>query len=163
MDNCVVVTDRASAIQALKVIIDQGEGTSTTAWEVVGTDLAHYYRYLQIWEGKKLEPAPGQPPPYTFSGAPIVLDPTSVYPVPRDPDASTYTPAQVIANNTFNYTYTNLLKSLHDTLNGQPEQLDTAIGLMMSLKQLAKGMMSGGADGNTFTGPTFEYQPTLLS
>ena len=163
MDNCVVVTDQASAVKALTVIIDQGEGTSTDPEEIFGTDWAHYYRYLQIQKGKKLEPAPGQTPPYTFSGAPIVLDPTGVYPVPVDPSAKNYNPAQVIANSTFNYTYTSLLKSLHDTLNGQPDRLDTAIGLMMSLKQLAKGMMAGGADGRTFTGPTFEYQPTLLS
>ncbi len=163
MDHCVVVTDLASAIAAINVIIDQGEGTSTSPEEIFGTDWAHYYRYQQIQKGFKLEAAPGQTPPFSFSGDPITLDTSGVYAVPVDPDASTYTPAQVIANNTFNYTYTSLLKSLHDTLNGQPERLDTAIGLMMSLKQLAKGMMSGGADGNTFTGPTFEYQPTLIS
>jgi Ferritin-like len=163
MDHCVVVTDLASAIEAITVIIDQGEGTSTTPKEIFGTDWAHYYRYQQIQKGFKLVAAPGQKPPFSFSGDPIKLDTSGVYPVPVDPSAKNYTPAQVIANNTFNYTYTSLLKSLHDTLNGQPERLDTAIGLMMSLKQLAKGMMSGGADGKTFTGPTFEYQPTLLS
>lgn len=163
MDNCVVVTDKASAIQALTIIIDQGEGTSTDPKEIFGTDWAHFYRYQQILKGRKLIAAPGQTPPYSFGGDPITLDASGVYPVPVDPDASKYTPAQVSANNTFNYTYTSLLKSLHDTLNGQPELLDTAIGLMMSLKQLAKGMMRGGADGKTFTGPTFEYLPTLTS
>jgi len=163
MDNCVIVTDKASAVEALTIIIDQGEGTDTNPNEIYGTDWAHYYRYQQIQKGRKLVAVPGQTPPYSFSGAPIALDATGVYAVPVNPDASTYTPAQVRANNAFNYTYTSLLKSLHDTLNGQPDLLDTAIGLMMSLKQLAKGMMAGGADGKTFTGPTFEYQPTLPS
>jgi hypothetical protein len=161
MDNCVIVTDKASAVQALTVIIDQGEGTSATASEVFGTDWAHYYRYQQIQKGKKLVAAPGQTPPFTFSGDSIVLDPTGVYAVPINPNASNYSAVQQRANNEFNYTYTNLLKSLHDTLNGQPDKLNAAIGLMMSLKQQAKDMMSGGSDGQTFTGPTFTYQITL--
>lgn len=161
MDHCVVVKDKASAVEALTIIIDQGEGTGANPHEIFGTDWAHYYRYQQIQKGKKLVAAPGQDPPFTFSGDTIVLDTSGVYPVPVNPKASNYTPAQVRANNAFNYTYTSLLKSLHDTLNGQPDLLDTAIGLMMSLKQQAKDMMSGGADGKTFTGPTFEYLPTL--
>ncbi len=161
MDCSVNVIDKPSAVAALTVIIDQGEGTGTSASEVFGDDWAHYYRYQQIQKGRKLVAAPGRTPPYTFSGDPIVLDPSGVYPVPVSPRASRYTPAQQRANNAFNYTYTSLLKSLHDTLNGQPDRLDTAIGLMMSLKQQARDMMSGGSDGQTFTGPTFEYLPTL--
>lgn len=161
MDHCIEVKDVDSAIEALTIIIDQGEGTSSDPHEVFGDDWAHYYRYMQIKKGRKLVSAPGQTPPYSYSGDPIVLDPSGVYPVLVNPNASEYTPTQLRANNAFNYTYTSLLKSLHDTLNGQPDLLDAAIGLMMSLKQQAKDMMSGGADGNTFTGPTFEYQPTL--
>src|SRR5262249_33259600 len=63
------------------------------------------------------------------------------------------------ACDTFNYAYTSLLKTLHAMFNGQPGQLDSAIGLMMSLKQLARDMMSGSNPVGVNVGPSFEYQP----
>lgn len=60
---------------------------------------------------------------------------------------------------TFNYTYTNLLKVLHVMLNGAPDRLGAAIGLMMSLKQQAQDMATGAITGGMPVGPSFEYQP----
>ena len=68
---------------------------------------------------------------------------------------------QAVANQNFNYTYTSLLFSLHTLFNGAAgeDQMNRAIGLMMSLKGQARGMMSGIPDPSALTGPTFEYQP----
>ena len=45
-------------------------------------------------------------------------------------------------NNNFNYIYTNLLKALHLTFNGQPDRLDSSIAIMQhSMRELAMEMM----------------------
>jgi predicted chitinase len=73
----------------------------------------------------------------------------------------TYPPGSVggVANANFNYSYTSLLKVLHQTLNGHPDLLSKAIAMMMSLRQQAMDMVSGTDTGNENIGPSFEYQP----
>ncbi len=160
MEESVVVVDVASAQQAIQTIIDQGEGTSTSPEEIVGDEYAHYYRFMQIQKGAALvqNPQTGQ---YSYTGAPIVLDNTGVYPVPTNPKAANYGVGTIqrFACDNFNYTYTNLLSSLHNLFNGDATstQLNTAIGLMMSLKGQAKAMMSGIPDPSFYVGPSFEY------
>ncbi|HEX8219861.1 MAG TPA: ferritin-like protein [Chloroflexia bacterium] len=163
------------AIEAIKVIIDQGEGTSTSPLEQENTpqpqrkdDLAHYYRFAEIYYGKTLVPVPNPPPNtppnqlYVYAGPPIPFDPAGVYPSVTNPKVSQY-PAGSKARygcETFNYTYTVLLKSLHSTFNGQPDQLYTAIGLMESLKDQVKDLMATDLGNGTTAGPSFEYSPT---
>lgn len=164
----VVVTDVASASQAIDTIIEQGEGTSSSPEESVGSDEpAHYYRFAEIVKGRRLIENPNAPPGapveerYIYGGDPIPFDPTGVYAVPSDPKTATYPAGSVQrkACETFNYTYTSLLTALHATFNGQPDQLNDSIGLMMSLKGLAQSMMSGGVISDEHIGPSFEYQP----
>ena len=160
----VVVTDVKTAVAAIHTIVTQGEGTKTTPEELEGSGYAHYYRFMEIKKGRRLVKQPGALPPtqqYTYSGAPIPFDTTGVYAAPTDPKSSNYPAgsAQAFACNTFNYTYTALLRSLERMLTGKPSDLGTAIGLMMSLKGQAKDMMSGIPNPATITGPSFEYQP----
>ncbi|MGC4014321.1 MAG: hypothetical protein QM755_07370 [Luteolibacter sp.] len=58
----------------------------------------------------------------------------------------------------FNYTYTSLLKGLHDLFNGQPDTFRRTLGAMMSLRQQALDMMAGTNLPGPI-GPSFEYQP----
>jgi Ferritin-like len=166
MDGAIVVTDVATAQQAIQIIIDQGEGTSTTPLDAVGGDLAHYYRLNQIAKGHRLVPTPGrgQAPEdqYAYSGAPITLDPGGVYPVATDPGPYAPGTAEAAANDNFNYDYTGLLKCLEAMFLGDAttEQMDTALGLMYSLKGQATAMMAGQPDPTKHFGPTFTYQPT---
>ena len=174
MDQAVVVTDVATAGQAIDTIIEQGEGTETEPLEVVGTGYAHYYRFAEISNGGRLVPNPDAGPDtkpddryfYDKANHPVPFDASGVYPVPKNPKVNgetppTYPPGAVgqIANDNFNYTYTGLLRVLHRTLNGHPEQLDTAIAMMMSLRQQAMDMASGADTSNKNVGPSFEYQP----
>ncbi|MDQ6779319.1 MAG: ferritin-like protein [Actinomycetota bacterium] len=157
------VTDVTSAVSAIETIIEQGEGTSTSPeGDAPGDELAHYYRFAEIKEGAQLVPAPGETPPWRYNGQPIPFDASKVYPVIADPKASSY-PAGSGARygcDTFNYTYTSLLKALHDTFNGNPHSLATAVGVMESLNEQAQALMTleSGIGGNA--GPSFEYQPT---
>ena len=167
MPEAIIVTNAKTATAAINVIVEQGEGTDTSPGEVVGDDVAHYYRFAEIFYGRRLirNPAAGpQTPPdqkYLYAGAPVPFDQTGIYHIPADPKSALYPPSsrERHACDTFNYTYTNLLKSLHLAFNGQPEALPAAIGLMMSLKEQAKGMVvKNDADGKSI-GPSFEYQP----
>ena len=164
MPESVIVTDVATARQALQTIIDQGEGTSTSPMEIVGDGYAHYYRYMEIKKGRRLVKMPGSLPPdqqYTYSGDPVPFDPSGVYPVPTDPKAASYPTGSAarFACDNFNYTYTSLLKTLHAVFNGEPERFNAAIGLMMSLKGQARNMMSGIPNPALNIGPSFEYLP----
>jgi hypothetical protein len=167
MYESVVVTNVATACQAIDTIVEQGEGTSTSPEEVVGDDYAHYYRFTEIYHGKHLIPNPDAGPStrpdqrYIYSGPPLPFDPSTVYAVPTNPKAANYLAGSAArtACDTFNYTYTSLLKVLHSMFNGQPQLFNSALGLMMSLKQQAKDMMSGTSTGGTSVGPSFEYQP----
>lgn len=151
------------ATSAIELIVEQGEGTTTSPLE--GDELAHYYRYWEIAEGKEIEPDPDAPPgtpPWRFSGPPIPFDQAKVLPVIANPKTSKY-PAGSAARTgcqTFNYTYTNLLKVLHDTFNGQPDRLPAAIGLMESLNEQAQALMAIDSGLGSNAGPSFEYQPT---
>jgi rubrerythrin len=165
MPGAIVVTDVASAQAAIQTIIDQGEGTTTSPEENAQSDEpAHYYRFSQILAGAMLEPAPSKTPPWSYSGAPVLLDAGGVYPLPNDPKAANYPAgsAEAFANDNFNYTYTSLLKALHKLFNGQNNQaqMNNAIGLMMSLKGQSKAMMAGIPNpSGPYVGPSFEYQP----
>jgi rubrerythrin len=166
MDEAVVVTNVASAQQALTTIVEQGEGTKDSPKEVAGGGYAHYYRFMQIQKGHLLVPRPGGTTPdtrYAYTGEAVPFNASGVYAVPTDPSSRSYTPnsIQAAANNNFNYTYTSLLRALHGLFNGQATQaqMNVAIGLMMSLKGQAKAMTAGIPDPAVLTGPSFEYLP----
>ena len=147
----------------LQTIIKQGEGTASSPEAVVGGGFAHYYRYMQIQKQRRLVtlPAPGK---YAYDGDPVPLDVGGVYPVPTNPKSASYPAGSVqrfLCDN-FNYTYTALLNALNIFLNGEnnASQYATIVGLMMSLKEQAIGMMAGyGEPPVIYVGPSFEYQP----
>ncbi|MGA8429760.1 MAG: ferritin-like protein [Candidatus Sulfotelmatobacter sp.] len=160
------VRDPASALAAIDLVVEQGEGTRTSPLDP-DNELAHYYRYAEIYYGKKLipnpNPKPGEPD-WVYGGHPIAFDPCGVWPAITNPNAALYPPNSEIAslNDTFNYTYTYLLKSLQKVFNGQPDRLGPAIGLMESLKEQALVMMSSELVPGETAGPTFTYQPVLV-
>lgn len=159
------VTDVKSALAAIDLIVEQGEGTATSPLDPEH-EVAHYYKFAEIWHGRRLIATPDpdpRKPQFAYAGPPIPFDPSGVWPVVANPHADLYPAGSTAAyaNNTFNFTYTSLLRSLHATFNGQPGQMNAAIGLMESLKQQAIGMMSTPLRDGTTAGPTFQYQPVL--
>ena len=164
----ITVTGVASACRAIDTIIDQGEGTLTSPLEIVGADVAHYYRFAEIVHGRRLvrdpDAGPGTPPDqqYIYAGDPVSIDETAVRSAPVNPKTADYMfgSAARRACTAFNYTYTSLLRSLHATFNGAPRELKSAFGLMSSLQQQATDMMAGTATGGVPVGPSFEWQPT---
>jgi hypothetical protein len=167
LPGAIAVTGVASACQAIDTIIDQGEGTLTSPLEVVGTNVAHYYRFAEIVNGRRLirNPVTGPKTPpdqrYIYAGAPVPVYQAAVRNAPLNPKLAAYPPDSPArhACQAFNYTYTSLLKALHATFNGTPRELKSAIGLMGSLQQQAADMMTGTTTGGAPAGPSFEWQP----
>ncbi|BCU77004.1 ferritin-like protein [Luteolibacter sp. LG18] len=161
-----IVTDLTSALEAIDIIIDQGEGTGTTPLAGEDGELAHYYKFAEIYYGHALIPNPNAKPTdppdqqYYYGGAPITYNASAVAQIPTNPKAADYPSgsAQRHAMDNFNYTYTSLLKGLHDLFNGQPETFRRTLGAMMSLRQQALDMMAGTNLPGPI-GPSFEYQP----
>jgi hypothetical protein len=165
LSELIAVHDVKSAAAAIDTIVQQGEGTHTSPLDPQHQP-AHYYRYAEIHYGRTLVPNTTPPPEFAYAGEAISFAADGVYPVVTNPALPGYAPgsAAAINNDTFNYTYTSLLNTLHIVFNGQPDRLIEAIGLMDSLKELAFAMMSAVAADPTMpglnAGPSFQYKPT---
>jgi hypothetical protein len=155
----IAVTDVDSAKKAIEIIVEQGEGTTKSPLDLEH-GLAHYYRFEEVANGKTLVPD-SSPQGYHWGDPPVPFDPSGVWPAIDNPKAESY-PAGSAARracDTFNYTYTSLLKTLHLVFNGRPGRLDDAIGLMESLREQATTVMQIDLGNGTHAGPSFEWQP----
>jgi hypothetical protein len=159
LDGVIPVTDVDSARTAIETIVEQGEGTAQSPDESPG-ELAHFYRFAEIYHGKGLVPNPSPPPAFAFSGDDIPFDPSGVLPVVSNPKAADYpagSPARVQCD-AFNATYTSLLTHLHEGFNGTQDSLGSAIGDMFQLKNQGIALMQVSLGDGTNAGPSFEFQ-----
>lgn len=155
------------AVKGIDLIIDQGEGTTTDPFDQ-SDDPAHYYRFEQIVEGKLMVPRPGETPPYAFAGDAVTLDTSQIYNMDDNPKIANYKVGSYSRRmaTQFNYNYTKLLRSLHDTYNGNPDGIDRSMGVMYELRLSAMQALETKAEwadpSNTEdkqTGLSFEYVP----
>lgn len=158
-DQLFPVTDVDSACRAIDIIVEQGEGTSISPLDPEG-ELAHYYKFAEIYHGKRLVADSSVEQGYSYSGAPILLDESGVYPMMDNPKTTSF-PADSRArflSDQFNYSYSKLLNALHITFNGKPGYLDESIGLMYSLKLQAQELVATPVgDTGENAGPTWEW------
>lgn len=151
------ITNVEQAVKALEVVVTEGEGTSTDPFQSPG-DPAHYYKFGEIYYGKKIIKTNTG---YAYGGAPIPFDESGVYPMKPNAKIADYeegTQARVRAEQ-YAYTYSNLLNALHKSFNGDPGNINVAMGLMYELRIEAVGLMSTELnDGSGQTaGPSYEY------
>jgi hypothetical protein len=156
----VAVTNAETAWIAIHEIVEQGEGTSPDNPRGTGGELAHFFRFQEIVEGHRLVDKPGGT--WAYEGDPVVLDPDGVWPAVDDPQLLTSMGAAPRLQSTiFDRSYGDLLKLLHEVVNGQPQQLSAAVGLMFSLEVVAQRLMQTplqpGAEQTA--GPTFAQAP----
>lgn len=165
------ITSAVHALEAIDLIVEQGEGTSTQPVFPDGDSnpandgLAHYYRFAEIVLGKlKANPdaTPTSSPDSRYfydAGDPIAFDESKVLPVRSNPkrnDFATGSPAQ-IAIDDFNHAYTAVLRQLHAAFNGSPSAILLAVDSMYRMGSLASRIMTIELDDGTRPGPSFEY------
>jgi hypothetical protein len=157
------VTNLEEARKALKVIVEQGEGTKDDIHDndpVFGqrAEPAHYFRYNEIHEGRYYteQDTPKSGP----TGAPMAVDWTAVYPARTNPKASDYPAGSQIREmcDDFNRTYMDLLGAINDGFNSKQQRLVEAVQIMYQLKYKAVALMKipYHASGET-AGPSFEW------
>lgn len=154
------ILTKEDAARAIDIIVEQGEGTVTSPIDFEG-EIAHYYRFEEIYEGRALVKDPTAANGYSFTGAPIEFDPKNVYNIFPNTKAKMLAAGSEERRrvNEFNASYQSLLKGLQKTFSGSPEALDGTIGIMYDIKLRAEklcGMDFPGKPGFKI-GPTFEY------
>lgn len=152
------ICDVNSARAALTLVVEEGEGTTHSPLDKEG-ELAHYYRFAELWHGHRLIPDVSAPAGYSYTGTPISFDPTGVWAMPANPRLIQYPPgsrSRFVAGQ-FSLTYTKLLRALHEMFTGVPENLDAALGIMFELRLLAQDVLDTPDTDGRPTGLCFEY------
>jgi hypothetical protein len=157
--NLIVIESLADALAAIREIKEQGEGAGPLDPDDPQQELAHFYKFSEIVEGRALV-FHKETRNFAYTGDRIPFDPESIWPMIDDPDMVMYPQGSraLILVEQFSRTYQALLKGLHRTFNGEPQYLREAIGIMYSLDLAARELMrtpSGLKDGTT-AGPTFQ-------
>lgn len=159
----VVVNDLETALAALSVIVDEGEGIDETIWDGDSetfrqpAEIAHYFRFREIALGRYY--APGDTPKGGPTGRPLPVSWESVLPMHPNPKLEDYPPGEIRDGaRAFNQCYATLLDQIHDAFNGAPELLVHAVGEMFQLKYLALDLVNNPFPGDAAygAGPTFE-------
>ena len=145
----------ADVQKAINEIKEQGEGTSKTPEAVGFNELAHYYKFAQIFHGNYLVEHSDGTWQYTGSSIPF----PDVYPMTPIPAGGYINPPQSVAVglNDFNKTFAAMLDCLQSAwANGSGDDLSTAIGIMFELRGKAAALMNIPLpDGNGVYGPDF--------
>ena len=143
------------ALAAIEEIKSQGEGSGTSPLDE-DAEFAHFYKFSEIVEGRRLVRAHGG---WAYTGPVIPFDPDGVYPMIDDPSQVNYPAGSraALLSAEFAETYQALLRALNATFNGNPGNIDTAIGTMYSLALIADQLMQtpSGLTPGTHAGPQF--------
>jgi rubrerythrin len=165
----IAVTNVASAIAAIDLIIDQGEGTGKSPLEAATGEPAHYYRFQGILKGGTLKTDSTVPEGFAFKTDPankIVFDPAGVFPVKADlkvADLPAGSAVRALAVE-FNKNYTQMLFELHaafETSGGEQQaHVSTAQNLMSGeLRKLGHQLttLEITPGSGVHAAPTFEF------
>ncbi|MGW1071894.1 ferritin-like domain-containing protein [Streptomyces sp. NPDC002537] len=138
------VTGPASALEALRVITEQGEGVDRTIYNpddrIFGEarEPAHYFRFDEIYRQRGYGPydTPASGP----TGPSIEVDLDAVYRIDPAARAVDFPAGGAVrrAADGFNETYAGLLCLLERAFTGEPEALGDTVPVMRSLRGLAE-------------------------
>ncbi len=143
------VVDIDSARSSIELIIGQGEGVGTGAFDAEN-ELAHYYRFEQLKLGRyyQLGDEPHHP-----TGPDCEVDWSAVYPTqtnPRVGDLSGFPELQETAVS-FNRFYADFLALLTKAFNGEPELLIEAVPKMFEIRNKATVLIRNPIPGSSAT------------
>lgn len=145
--------------EAITLIKRQGEGSQSSPEDTGPTDLAHYYRFAEVYHGKRLvkNTATGK---WEFTGAPVPMP--EVWPMADIPKGG-YNPADVpdaavrTLLSDFDQSFTTMLDQLQGAWEGvDQDKLSEAVTTMFDLRGTAVELMQKPLPASTETyGPCF--------
>jgi hypothetical protein len=159
----IVVDSLEAALKAINEIRDQGEGMHHSVMEenapldAMGYDLAHYFRFMEIAEGRRFQT--GDTPRSGPTGKLLPVDWSSVKDMVPNPQSGWYAPGTPLRREMdgCNQAWLDLLRALEEGLGGKKQRLTQAVPLMLELKRRIIALMNipSGVAG-TMLGPSFE-------
>jgi Ferritin-like len=159
--DAIAVTGVDRALEALELIVDEGEGFQGSVFdgddEILGEaeELAHYFRFEELARGRRY--VRGDTPSTGPTGPPVLVDYGAVAPMRPNPRPDDYPPGSELRAMTdeCDATYARLLARLQRAFRGHPEELAGAVRDMWALEYQAVALMKVPAgDGHT-AGPAF--------
>lgn len=145
------VTDLPSAIRALTLIQEQGEGS--LLGEICDAEglLSHYYRFEQLKLGKYyvVDKENESDQPHNPTGGTFEVDWDAVYPILENASLSDYEgqPELHSAALEFQSSYKDFLAKIEHSFNGHPQTLIPAIGGMFKLRYQAERLIKNPLQG----------------
>jgi Ferritin-like len=138
------VSSFKSAQAVLETIVRQGEGIQIKTDKIDpyqgGQELAHYFKFGEIYYGRRLRPDRESVSGWSYSGDPVPLDESNIVNLFPNAAVTSYehdSDARVAASQ-FYEAYCRLVRALDETFNGNPARLDSALGIMFELKLVAQ-------------------------
>jgi hypothetical protein len=144
----VVVTNRKTAHEAIATIADQGEGSHHSIFDddhnifgdSDGKELAHYYRFNEIYKEKHYTEKDTHKSGPT--GSKFEVDYKGVYPIIKNVDRRDYKGSDAgKVLDAFADNYGELLRVLNNAFNGQRTQMTEAFARMFALRDQAIALM----------------------
>ncbi len=161
--NIIIVNDLRTSLEALNEIRHQGEGIRHDVMEDnqpinnIGYELAHYFRFMEINEGRRYKK--GDTPRSGPTGALLPVDWNVARNMVPNPQSGWYAPGTPVREQMdgCNQTWLDLLRSLEDGFNGRKDRLLQAVPFMLELRRRTNSLMNipSGIAG-TVLGPSFE-------
>ena len=151
----IVVTDMDSALAALELIAEQGEGIGAHIFDEEG-EIAHYFRFHQLVAGRYYQAGDA---PHAPTGGPVEVDWSATYPVRRNARLADYPEGSGIRLSAarFNADYARFLALLTRAFDGEPALFTDAVGEMFRLKEgFLQIMRTPIGTGEETAAPTFE-------
>lgn len=159
------VTDVDSALLAIDTIVEQGEGTSMSPWDLQ-KDVAHFYSFQQFSKGMRIVHDNASEFLVSFDPQqPITInDDSDVIQMVDDPPKVSYDEADWRAeqlSTEADASYSKLLRALDSGFNGDPDKVGDAVGTMFEFKstvgELLQQRLTAGDFAGQFAGPRFRY------
>jgi hypothetical protein len=150
------VTDLQSALAAVNLIAEQGEGLGGHIYDTEH-ELAHYYRFQQLLLGRYYQAGDKPDNP---TGPPVEFDWDAVFPIKRNARLDDYPEGSELhaAAVEFNEYYADFLAFLTRAYSGQPGMLIEAVARMFRIRDRMTRLIHNpipGMDGVN-AAPTFE-------
>lgn len=150
------VKDLASAREAIRLVMEQGEGTEQSIYDHE-KELSHCYRFDQLTHGRYYQPGDQ---PHCPTGPTFTVDWEAAYPIKSDVKLAQMPAGSELYDMAlaFNQAYARFLATLTRAYNGEPEQLMSAVPQMFEFRNLLTQLVRNPLpdSGGYTAAPTFE-------